>query len=503
MKMKNRSSNNIFLIIASLAVVLACSSCDELFDVKSGTRISPDDHFRAYSDVELSLLGAITPLTVAMPNLVLMDGLFTDMMDVTENSDPFMQELNNHVVSPSNPYIDPSTFYQVIINLNEILANVDRAQLKDPSIDDFGMKQIKGAIIGLRTWVYFTISKIYGEAVWIEDNLTELPANTPAFINKTDLIDTLINQLKPYLHLDEDIEEIRISIYPNNKALIGELYLEKNQYDSAAYYLKLAVESFDVDNAMYKVDGSYQGESWRYIFYGSFSNYDPEVISYIPFQVTEGQINPVYDWSFLQYAIKPSQSIVNLFTAQVPSKGTDDFRGMGVSIDTLKDGSPIIRKYILGDEEKNVSNIIISRAGDIHLLLAEALNRLGDSDLALKLMNLGISSMSTAPRDYKEWTDNIGIRGRAYVKERFVPTKIAADPNQKMLYVEDLIIEERALELAFEGRRWFDLVRIANRRGDDNYIASKVAPKFTDSSKAESVSNILKNRNNWYLTHPR
>lgn len=503
MKMKNRSSNNIFLIIASLVVVLACSSCDEIFDVKAGPRITPDVHYKDSIGLDLSLFGAITPLTVAMPNLVLMDGLFTDMMDVTENSDPFMHELNNHVVSPSNPYIDPSTFYQTIINVNEILANIDRVQKTDPSIDDFDLNVFKGALMGLRSWVYFTISKIYGEAAWIEDNLTELPTSNPAFIAKDALIDTLINQLKPFLHTNADIEDVRLSIYPNNKALIGELYLEKNQYDSAAYYLKAAVENYDIEKGLYMVSNTYEKESWEYIFRASGSLYDPEVISMVPFQVTEGQINPVYDWSFLQYAIKPSQPIINLFKAQVPLKGTDDFRGMGASIDTLTDGTPIIRKYALGDEEKNYSVIIISRAGDIHLLLAEALNRLGDSDLALKLMNLGISSMSTAPRDYREWAENIGIRGRAYVQEKFVPTKIAADPNQKMLYVEDLIIEERALELAFEGRRWFDLVRIANRRGDDNYIASKVAPKFTDSSKAESVSNILKNRNSWYLTHPR
>jgi len=501
--MKKRSNNNKFLAIASLAVVLACSSCDEIFDVKAGPRITPDVHYKDSISLDISLLGAISPLTVAMPNLVLMDGLFTDMMDVTENSDPFMQELNNHVVSPFNPYIDPSTYYQVIINVNEILANIDSVQKTDPSIDDFDLNAFKGALMGLRTWVYFTISKIYGEAAWIEDNLTELPAANPTFISKDVLIDTLINQLKPYLHTNEDIEEVRISIYPNNKALIGELYLEKNQYDSAAYYLKSAVESFDVDQGLYKVSNSYEQDAWEGIFISSGSLYDPEVISMVPFQVTEGQTNPVYKWAFLQYTIKPTQSIINLFTAQVPSKGTKDFRGMGVSIDTLIDGTPIIRKYVLGDEEKNSSNIIISRAGDIHLLLAEALNRLGESDLALTLMNFGIAQMSAAPREYRTWTENIGIRGRAYVKAKSVPSDIAADPNQKMLYIEDLLIEERALELAFEGKRWFDLVRIANRRNDDNYIASKVAPKFTDSSKAESVSSILRNRNNWFLTHPR
>jgi hypothetical protein len=72
-----------------------------------------------------------------------------------------------------------------------------------------------------------------------------------------------------------------------------------------------------------------------------------------------------------------------------------------------------------------------------------------------------------------------------------------------MEYIEDLIMQERSLELAFEGKRWFDLVRIANRRGDPAYLADKVAAKFEDPSTAEQVRNKLMDPNNWYLPVPK
>ncbi len=45
--------------------------------------------------------------------------------------------------------------------------------------------------------------------------------------------------------------------------------------------------------------------------------------------------------------------------------------------------------------------------------------------------------------------------------------------------VEDLIMVERSMELAFEGKRWFDLVRVAKRRGPA-YLADKISSKFFD-----------------------
>ena len=64
--------------------------------------------------------------------------------------------------------------------------------------------------------------------------------------------------------------------------------------------------------------------------------------------------------------------------------------------------------------------------------------------------------------------------------------------------IEDLIMTERSMELAFEGKRYFDLIRVAERRGDPAYIADRVAAKFQGTSMYNTVRNKLM-AGDWYL----
>ncbi len=69
--------------------------------------------------------GAIVGLQDVMPRLIMLDGLRSDMMDVTANADADLVDINNQVFNTGNPFIDPTGLYKVIINVNEVMANID------------------------------------------------------------------------------------------------------------------------------------------------------------------------------------------------------------------------------------------------------------------------------------------------------------------------------------------------------------------------------------------
>ena len=60
--------------------------------------------------------------------------------------------------------------------------------------------------------------------------------------------------------------------------------------------------------------------------------------------------------------------------------------------------------------------------------------------------------------------------------------------------MEKLVLRERQRELMFEGKRWFDLMRLVRRKGDPTTILAYLSPKLTGGNmqiKKMSVMNAL------------
>jgi hypothetical protein len=498
-----------------------------LFDQNTGDRITPDQHYKTSDDVVASLFGTLTPLQDVMPGFIMLDGLRSDMMVPTNQAEWFFKEVNNHEpLSQNNPLVDPSSYYKAIININEVLGHIDSVVVSDREFNDLLTFACKGALVSMRSWVYLNLVRLYGETAYFEDNMASLPTSPQVIKEKAWVIDTLINQVKQYIHEESTFSariEYRVFRFVNSKALLGELYLEKGDYANAAKYLKLGLESYSTEGTFFRADAAYRDLSWVNIFLNSES-VASETLSVIPFSVQDGQINKLGTWlGRVSPVAKISPVLLDSFIVQTTTQGTqgDFFRGQGSTfiidkVNMITDSTYTyeanITKYAVDRNEPSSSDIIISRAADIHLLLAEAYNRLGDADSrikALMLLNNGVAGLPSAkrPADFKvqKWTGNLGIRGRVSLTDRIAPKSILEDPilgipeDAVILAIEDMIIAERALELAFEGKRWFDLVRIAERRNDPSFLADKVAAKFAGTPQYETVRTKLLNSENWYL----
>ena len=71
--------------------------------------------------------------------------------------------------------------------------------------------------------------------------------------------------------------------------------------------------------------------------------------------------------------------------------------------------------------------------------------------------------------------------------------------NYQIPLVEDMIVTEMALEGAFEGYRFNDLMRIALRRNDPAYLADPVSMRYGLQAPNTELRQKLMEPKNWYL----
>ena len=176
----------------------------------------------------------------------------------------------------------------------------------------------------------------------------------------------------------------------------------------------------------------------------------------------------------------------------------------------------------------NSGCVTLYRANIVYLRYAEALNRAGYPQSAFAILKYGLYSdvinkqidetERTAAGDLISFDTDLftisntqGIHSRGsgnaecdtlYVLPQ--PTVALASRQDTVNYqiplLEDMIIEEMALEESFEGYRFYDLMRVALRRGDPSYLAAPIARRNGETDNA--IYSLLMDQKNWYLPQP-
>lgn len=347
----------------------------------------------------------------------------------------------------------------------------------------------------------------------------------------------------------------------NKECLLGDLNLWKGNYLAAASHYKNVMETASTSGSttvryeQYRIGWgstdllvSYlrnqdattllnsETQGWRSIFSRTYdATWSYEWIWSLPFSSSFAPKNPFiafFSKTGGDYKAKPSQSAIDMWNSNTQQNGFPyDARGPKYTY-KMVNGDPVIMKYLYkfeaaADQFKTGGDWFLYRAAKLHLRYAEAANRDNKHKLADALSNSGgligaykpaninvnsddvTNYMQTKlpyPYDFdarqgefpyyrSNWyRSTLGVRGRAYLQRRPVV-------GDSLTSIENNIIDEAALELAYEGNRWEDLLRVARRRNDPSFLANKIYDKLSKEGNAEAteVRTKLLNPNNWYL----
>ncbi|MBN1133124.1 MAG: RagB/SusD family nutrient uptake outer membrane protein [Bacteroidales bacterium] len=543
---KVRSILSGFLILSILG-----TGCEKLLEVDSDQLVLPENHkLDSPDEIGYSIIGITSQLEKIAERYVLLGELRGDLMRVTEVAGSDLREISNFTISADNPYNRPSDYYTIINNCNYVIRNIDTSIVSNA---EKIMYREYAAAKAFRAWTCMQVALNYGKVIYFEEPLLYIEDSDNSFPEYSiyELAPVLIQELEP-LKIIPPVEPISLgqdltseNLFFPVRLLLGELYLWMGSYEKAAREYHdlmllgghLVTDSYrSVWNVINGVFTDYR-PLWSDIF--DLNSGDEEKITMIAGSTEYGQGSGL---DSLVYAFEIAPSIIaldhwdnQLYYHSSSTVNPGDLRKMSSVYQGLVEGynpfaepdealqEGMIGKY-LNMSTPTSKAIHIYRSGLLYLRFAEAINRAGKPNTAFAVLKNGmnertflIDSITPAREkfvsltdstliDYLDFSDplfdrNIGVHSRGCGLIYFSPDfKIPNLPTleDSIEYVETKILEELALETAFEGNRFQDLMRIADRRSDPACLADRVSAKY-DPGMQEALRSKLMDRNNWFL----
>jgi len=427
----------VYLLLGALLLITACDNDLDQVPPNIASSDSLEDFGGVLNAAYFYQHASITPMAV-------MGDFRSDNALMDEEPYPAFDRFNADLIDMEDQFFGPmyTGLYRSILSTNNVIENSTDAT-------DIGEAKF------LRALSYFKLVQMFGD---VPVNLSDSPSTTDtSILARQPVADVYNSVIIPDLQdaigaLDTEIRSDGRATRYAAQGLLGKVYNTRGDFTSAASQLAAVVSGASA--AGIELQANFAD------IFGVDNDLNSEIIfaSQVSSSITdEYGFSEFWSWSggLDTKSLMPlDASLIAAFDA---SPG--DLR-RAVTIDEALMASPKFPQTGGPDHDW-----IELRLGDVILLYAEALNETGSTPAALVELNK--------------------IRTRA---------GLANSTATGQADVRQAIADERRLELAFEGQRWFDLVRTGTAQSvlgfaDANYLVAPIPISEITSSEGVITQN--------------
>lgn len=436
--------------------VLLSTSCKKWLELKPQDGIVREDYWKTQDQLQAAVMGCYVTLanTTLIQNLFEWGELRADMITTTASTTTEELDYAQANILSTSSLTKWNTLYAVINDCNAVIQYGPQVLQADKTLSQDQLDAYLAEARGLRALMYFDLVRTFGEVP-----LQLQPTSSDQFIqllpksSQEDVLKQVVDDLTfadqhAAFNYGTDARQNkgRLTRYGIN-AIQADVYLWMADTAHPEYYDDCITACNKVINSglFGLIDGSVQADWYNTLYVTGNSNE-----SIFEVQYDSQLLNPFYtmfaDASKKRFVA--AASVMDQVYTQDPFDPVNikDIRGDGGSV---RASDNIIWKFVgttnptkLVSTTNSYTHWFFYRYADILLLKAEALAWTGKGQDAMDLINQ--------------------IRTRAHALPATEEAPTITDPEA----VTEYILRERAREFAFEGKRWFDVLRCAKR---DNY----------------------------------
>lgn len=438
----------LILKISFALVLVSGVSCKKWLDLQPIDGITGAEFWKTKEQVEASvtgiyasLLGSPTGNRPLAETFFLWGELRADMVAATTATTSEEVDVMNVNILPTNSIVTWRSVYQTINYCNTVIDFAPAVLDRDKTFTQDALKRYIAEAKAMRGLMYFYLVRSFGDvplklkATSSDKEIEQLVKSTQTEVLTQVLKD--LNEAEPDAvptYGSQPSDKGRITRYSIN-AIQADVNLWMDNYAACI----TACDKVIASNRFGLVDGSSSNAWFSSLFVNGNSN---EGI--FEFQFDQQKLNSLYPMLMTSRKrfIAAQKVMEDVYTVDFIMPDNRDIRGDGASV-RATDGT--IWKYIglnnttARAQEESYAHWFVYRFADILLLKAEALNESGNGQEALNLL-------------YR-------IRTRARALDATNNNPSPTDKDE----IATFILEERAREFAFEGKRWYDLLRNAKR----------------------------------------